>query len=167
MATICISTSTRRRLEAITPGTALPATRILIACLLATPATAWEASRQGPVCLLTHETEGAEITVSHDIRDPVPYAIELIRHAAWQSSPVFAIRFDGPGRRTITTEAHQLTRDRKALIVTDTGFGNVLEGLAFNHVAIAVTGDTAIVIPLAGAAPEVERFRACAANLGA
>ena len=138
--------------------------RALAFLLLATPAAAWEASREGPVCLLTHETEDATVTVSHDLRLAVPYAIDLTHAEGWQPGPVFAIRFDGPGRRTISTDRHQLA-DR-TLTVTDTGFGNVLDGIALNVVAIAATGETAIVIPLAGAAPEVEKFKACAADVG-
>ncbi|MCG6882748.1 MAG: hypothetical protein LJE62_03205 [Silicimonas sp.] len=134
--------------------------------LLATPAAAWEASSDGPVCLLKHSTDEADITVSHDPRLPLPYAIELERDSDWQAGPIFAIRFDGPGRRTISTERHRLSDDRKTLTVEDGGFGNVLDGIALNHVAIAVTGETALVIPLAGAAPEVEEFRNCTSAPG-
>lgn len=132
--------------------------------LTTTPAAAWEASRDGPVCRLSHITEEAEIAVSHDITKPVPYAIDLTLKGGWQPGPLFAIRFDGLGPRTITTDRHQVTDD--TLTVTDTGFGNVLDGIAQNFVALATTGETAMVIPLEGAAPEVEKFKACAANLG-
>ncbi len=139
--------------------------RVLVFVLLsATPAAAWEASREGPVCLLTQRTEEAEIIVSHDITKAVPYAIDLTVDGGWQDGPVFAIRFDGLGPRTITTDRHTLVGD--TLTVTDTGFGNVLDGIALNFVALATTGQTALVIPLEGAAPEVEAFKACAANLG-
>lgn len=132
--------------------------------LFATPAAAWEASREGPVCLLTHQTDEARVVVSHDLREALPYAIELTSNEGWRPGPVFAIRFDGPGRRTISTNRHEVAGN--TLRVTDRGFGNVLDGIALNHLAIAVTGDTALVIPLAGAAPEVEEFKACSANLG-
>lgn len=138
--------------------------RALAFLCFATPAAAWEASRDGPVCYLTHQTEEARVTVSHDATKAVPYAIDLTHADGWQAGPVFAIRFDGPGRRTISTDRHIL--NDRTLTVTDTGFGNVLDGIALNVLAIAVTGETAIVIPLAGAAPEVEKFKACAANLG-
>lgn len=139
--------------------------RCLALVFLATPAAGWEASREGPVCLLTHMMDNAEITVSHDATRMVPYAIELTRSDGWQSGPVFAIRFDGPRPLTITTDRHRVQGD--TLSVTDTGFGNVLNGIAGNQVAIAISGETALVIPLAGAAPEVEDFKACAANLSA
>lgn len=132
--------------------------------LSATPAAAWEASREGPVCLLTHKTDEAEVIVSHDATKTVPYAIDLTLEGGWKDGPVFAIRFDGLGPRTITTDRHTL--DGNTLTVTDTGFGNVLDGIAQNFVALATTGETALVIPLEGAAPEVEEFKACAANLG-
>lgn len=142
----------------------LPTMRAVALLLLASPAAAWEASREGPVCYLTHSTEEATVTVSHDITKDVPYAIDLTRAAGWDAHPVFAIRFDGLGPRTITTDRHQV--DDTTLTVTDTGFGNVLDGIALNFVALATTGETALVIPLEGAAPEVEKFKACAANVG-
>lgn len=142
----------------------LPTMRAVILCLLATPAAAWEASREGPVCYLKHETDEAEISVSHDITKSIPYAIDLTHKEGWQPGPIFAIRFDGLGPRTITTDRHTLM-DR-TLSVTDTGFGNVLDGIALNFVALASTGGTSIVIPLTGAAPEVEKFKSCSANLG-
>jgi hypothetical protein len=45
--------------------------------------------------------------------------------------------------------------------VSDRGFGNVLDGLEFNQVALAATGDRVVSIDLDGAAPEVAAFRAC------
>ena len=138
--------------------------RALAVLLLATPAAAWEASSEGPVCLLTKDTDEAEIVVSHDPRKALPYAIDLTLDAPWQAGPFFAIRFDGLQPRTITTDRHQLTRN--TLTVTDRGFGNVLDGLAFNFVALAASGSTSVVIPLEGAAPEVEKFKACATAAG-
>ncbi|MEM7751963.1 MAG: hypothetical protein AAF230_01030 [Pseudomonadota bacterium] len=138
--------------------------RAVALLLLASPAAAWEARSVGPVCLLTHATDEAEIVVSHDPRKALPYAIDLTLNEAWQAGPVFAMRFDGLGPRTITTDRHQLTDN--TLTVTDRGFGNVLDGIAQNFVALATTGETALVIPLEGAAPEVEKFKSCAAFTG-
>ncbi|MEM7720184.1 MAG: hypothetical protein AAF222_13370 [Pseudomonadota bacterium] len=137
---------------------------VALLVFVASPAFGWEASREGPVCLLTHDTEDAKIIVSHDISKAVPYAIDLTRADGWQAGPLFAIRFDGLGPLTITTDRHTVT-DR-TLTVTDTGFGNVLDGIARNFVALATSGTTALVIPLEGAAPEVEKFKSCAANVG-
>lgn len=137
---------------------------IILFYLLATPAIAWEAKSVGPVCLLTHTTVEGEITVSHDPRKALPYTIDLTVDGGWQAGPVFAMRFDGLGPRTITTDRHQVTDN--TLTVSDRGFGNVLDGLAQNFVALAATGGTSLVIPLEGAAPEVEKFKSCAAFTG-
>ena len=45
--------------------------------------------------------------------------------------------------------------------MTDRGFGNVLNGLEFNDTAIAIAGETRVPFSLAGAAPEIQAFRAC------
>ena len=129
--------------------------------MLSTPAAAWEFSPV-PVCTLTQETDAGTVTVTHDPRRAEPYAIALdLKNGAWAGAPVFALRFDGPGPRTITTDRHQLSPDASRLTVTDTGFGNVLAGMATNFVAMAVLGDQSLVIPLSGARPEVERFMSC------
>ena len=47
------------------------------------------------------------------------------------------------------------------MTATDTGFGNVLNGLEFNRVATPMIGPLAIEIPLDGAAPEIASFRKC------
>lgn len=137
--------------------------RSLVFIILATPAAAWEAGREGSVCLLMHSMENAEVVVSHDATKAVPYTIDLILENGWQAGAVFAIRFDGPLPLTITTDRHSVSGE--TLSVTDTGFGNVLNGIAGNQVAIAMSGETALVIPLTGAAPEVEAFKACASKL--
>lgn len=130
--------------------------------LVAAPATAWEASSDGPVCRLDHELKDGNVTVSYDPRKDQPYAIDLDRqNGPWADAPVFALRFDGPGQRTISTDRHQLSDGNDRLTVTDKGFGNVLSGLATNFVAIAMLGEQSLIIPLTGAAPEVERFVNC------
>ena len=142
--------------------------RFLIAFLaLSSPVFAWEATRDGIVCRLSHETGTGAVLVSHDPRKPQPYAIQLRQLAGkWQDNPIFAIRFDGPGRLTITTDRHRLLDDNAELIVADSGFENVLRGLEANLVATAMLGNQALAFPLSGAAPEVARFRACALGAG-
>lgn len=140
--------------------------RALAFLLFATPATAWEAFSEGPVCYLTHATEDAEVVVSHDRRKPLPYAIEIDRFETWAQGPVFMIQFDGPARNTISTGRHQMDAENRKLTVTDRGFDNVLNGIERNFLAVAMTGSTATVIPLTGAAPEVEKFRNCSAAAG-
>lgn len=140
--------------------------RFLALILLASPVAAWEASRDGAVCRLSHVEGDAEIEVRHDPRNTLPYAIELTLPTPWTAGDVFAIRFDGLGRRTISTDRHVQTDEGRSLTVSDTGFGNVLDGIALNEVATAMTGETALIFSLSGAAPEVEKFRACILPVG-
>jgi hypothetical protein len=65
----------------------------------------------------------------------------------------------------ISTGRHVLSEDGRTLSVRDRGFGNVLNGLEFNVVALAATGDRVVSIDLDGAAPEVAAFRACTPHL--
>ena len=130
--------------------------RALLLALLATPAPAWEFS-PAPICTLT---DGAGTTVTFDAALP-EYAIAItLATGTWPEAPVFSMRFL-PSGLTISTDRHVLSGDRRTLTVTDRGFGNVLDGLEFNALAVAILGDTEIPIALDGAAPEVARFRAC------
>jgi hypothetical protein len=145
-------------------ATIFTAMRIIIAflslCVLASPAWAWEFTPD-PICTLSREAEGASVVVTYDPRVP-EYAITLRRTVPWPLAPNFAIRFDGPRGFTISTSRHRLSDGGTALTVTDSGFGNVLDGLRYNDTAIAVTGSATLPVPLSGAAPAVEAFRACA-----
>ena len=126
--------------------------------LLATPAAAWEFS-PSPICTLSHDTGTADVRVTYDARIP-EYAIEITRRdAPWSPGPVFAIRFDGPRGLTISTDRHGLSG--QTLTVADSGFGNVLNGLEFNDSATALLADQSVTIPLTGAGPQVQKFRAC------
>lgn len=132
----------------------------LILTVIASQAGAWEASVDGPLCVLTHTTEALDIRLTFDPGLPL-YAITLTRaEASWPDGPLFALQFNGPRPNLITTDRHVTVGT--SLTVTDRGFGNVLDGLQFNETATALTGDAAIVIPLDGAAPAVAAFRACA-----
>lgn len=133
----------------------------ILLSLLATPAFAWEFS-SSPVCTLSHSTEEADLKVTFNSRTDGPYAIEVTQEQDWQPAPMFMMGFDGPRRSAITTDRHQLSG--KTLTVTDSGFGNVLDGIEFNFVAIARSGETALVFSLTGAAEPVQRFRLCAAS---
>lgn len=136
----------------------------LVLSLLATPAFAWEFS-SSPICTLSHTTEKADLTVTYNRRSDGPFAIEITQgDGNWQPSPVFLMRFDGPRRSVITTDRHTLGPEGKTLTVTDRGFGNVLDGIEFNIIAIAKSGETTLVFPLTGAAPAVRRFRVCVAS---
>ncbi len=130
--------------------------------LLSTPAAAWETSAHGSICVLTHEFGGAHIAVTHDPRSTLPYAIQITRtDTTWTPAAIFAIRFEGPDPLTISTDRHELNADGSSVSVADIGFGNVLNGLEFNHIASAILGDQVLIIPLAGAAPKVALFRDC------
>ena len=125
---------------------------------LATPAAAWDFSPV-PVCTLSHATAQGALTVTFDPRQPQPYA--LTATADWPVAPVFSVRFDGPRGLTISTGRHVLAEGGARLTVTDSGFGNVLDGLEFNTTAILMSGDRTMVLPLDGAAAQVRRFRDC------
>ncbi len=138
----------------------------LCIALLACPATAWEFTSQ-PVCTISHDTGEVALKVTYDPAVAI-YEIRLtLDGQPWPRAPVFAIRFDGPAGLTISTDRHRLSGGDRTLSVTDTGFGNVLNGLGLNDTATMLLGDRAIGIPLEGAAEPVEAFRACARGLTA
>ena len=132
----------------------------VLALLAATPLHAWEFSAT-PICTLTHATQETTVRVTYDPRVP-EYAIALTHSAAaWPDAPVFALRFDGPRGLTISTTRHRLSNGGTTLTVTDTGFGNVLDGLELNDTATALIGAARVTVPLSGAATAVRALRAC------
>lgn len=139
----------------------------VLAVLLMTSASAlaWEA-RSGRVCELVHDGEAAYVRVTYDPAIP-EYSIAITPAVPWMNGPVFAMRFDGPRSNVISTDRHVITGGGETLTVTDSGFGNVLNGLEFNHTATALLGDQAIAVPLEGAGPAVQDFRVCASGLTA
>ncbi|MEX0309027.1 MAG: hypothetical protein AB3N17_02155 [Tateyamaria sp.] len=133
--------------------------RTLIALtLFATQAQAWEFAPT-PICTLTHVEDAASVTVTYDHATRL-YAIAVTSPDGWPSAPAFSIRFDGAQPGIISTSRHA-TRGT-TLTVSDVGFGNVLDGLEFNSTATAFTQTAAVTVSLDGAAPEVQKFRACA-----
>lgn len=132
--------------------------RSLIALLFfTTPAFAWEYTPT-PICTLLHNEEGATVEVTYDHATAL-YAIAVTSPDGWPGAPAFSIRFDGARPNTISTTRHQTQAN--TLTVTDTGFGNVLDGLEFNATATAFTQTAAVTVSLDGAAGPVQRFRAC------
>lgn len=127
--------------------------------LIALPAHAWEFT-PGLPCLLTHETAAARVKLTHDPTQPL-YTITITRNEPWPDVPVFSMRFDGPRPIGIGTGRHRLHEGGTVLTVIDTGFGNVLDGLQFNHTAYAFAGGVEVSFPLEGAAVPVAAFRAC------
>lgn len=137
----------------------IPLLALALACA-ALPARAWIAGVEGAVCTLDHEAEGVEVRLTHDPSLPL-YTISIRRDAPWPEAPAFSIRFEGPRGLTISTRRHVLDDGGRRLTVSDTGFGNVLDGLQFNARALAIAGETVVTLDLAGAAPEVALFRDC------
>ncbi len=136
----------------------------LLLCL-GFPAHAWDVSVVGPVCRLSHATDEAEVTVRHDPRAALPYAITIRRTSSvWEDAETFLMRFDGPAHLTIATDRHQLSDKGARLEVADSGFGNVLAGLALNQMAVAMLGEQALIIPLFGAGEGVAAFQDCVAS---
>jgi hypothetical protein len=125
-----------------------------------TAASAWEAGVDGPLCTLEHAGDGAEVRLTYDPSLPL-YSISIRRAEPWPEGPVFAMRFEGAQPNMITTTRHVLSEEGRTLGVTDRGFGNVLDGLEFNDVALAFAGTAVVALDLSGAAPEVAAFRAC------
>lgn len=133
---------------------------IFVLAFLATPASAWEFT-PGAICVLTHGEKGAWMRLTYDPTGPL-YSITVTRTAPWQVGATFSMRFDGAYPLTITTDQQKISTDGTALTVTDTGFGNVLDGLQFNRSATAILGTDAVIFSLAGAFDPVAAFRVCA-----
>ncbi|WP_299208488.1 hypothetical protein [uncultured Tateyamaria sp.] len=125
---------------------------------LTTPALAWEFTPT-PICTLSHTEPTVDIAVTYDHATHL-YAIAVTSPDGWPDAAAFSIRFDGAQPNTISTTRH--STEANTLIVTDVGFGNVLDGLEFNATATAFTQTAAVTVSLMGAAPEVQKFRACA-----
>lgn len=135
--------------------------RVLVALIcLASPASAWEFTAV-PVCTIKLDTPDLSLRVTYDPALSQPYGIALTLPMPWPDSESFGLRFEGPAALTIGTGRHQLSADGRTLTVTDTGFGNVLDGLAYNATATALAGPVEVPFDLSGARPVVEAFRAC------
>ncbi|MFK7763665.1 MAG: hypothetical protein AB8B62_10410 [Roseobacter sp.] len=132
---------------------------LVLTSFLGTNAQAWDFT-PGLPCVLTHETSTAEIELTFDPTVPL-YSITVTRDAPWPQSATFAMRFEGSNSLSISTNRQQFNADRRALTVTDRGFGNVLDGLQYNDQAIASLGDVEVAFPLEDAADAVAAFRQC------
>ena len=133
---------------------------IALLLLLTSPALAWDFTPT-PICTIAEDTADLSVRVTFDPSQPEPYAITLTRPDPWPVTETFGLRFDGPVPLTIGTDRHRLSPDGRTLTVTDTGFGNVLDGLALNGTATALAGATEVPFDLTGARPAVEAFRSC------
>lgn len=138
-----------------------PMRYIIALLILTTPAFAWEFSPV-PICTVSTETPQGAIELTYDPSQAEPYAIAVTHSEAWNNSPVFGLQFSGTNGLTITTDRQSISGN--TLIVRDTGFGNVLNGLQFNTTVTAFQGEATVVFSLDGAAPEIARFRDCLAT---
>lgn len=130
--------------------------------LLAAPAAAWDFT-DDPVCTIWHDTGSAEMRVTYDPRQAEPYAITVtLADTSWPNAPVYAIQFRGMMSYAITTNRHRLSEDGRSVVASDTGFGNVLGGLANGLFATPMLGSQTVDVPLVGAAEAVAAFEACA-----
>lgn len=134
--------------------------RALVLLFLAAPAQAWDFTPT-PICTIRNDTPTLQVSVTYDPGQTQPYAITLTRPDPWPVTETFGLRFEGPMAITIGTSRHQLSPDGRTVTVTDTGFANVLDGLALNGFAAALAGDLLVPFDLTGARPAVEAFRAC------
>ena len=130
--------------------------RAAVLVMLAGPAAAWEFTPD-PVCTL-RGGDATEVVVTYDGQ---LYEIALTRPGGWPDGPVFSILFEGAAGMTISTTRHRI--EGETLRVSDTGFGNVLDGLQYNGRAVARLGPVAEPVDLTGAAGPVARFRDCSA----
>jgi len=134
---------------------------LLSLLLLATPAPAWE-FLPTPICTLTHSAGGVDIFVTYDASLP-EYTITVTRAEPWPVGAVFVLGFEGNRPSRLTTEQHELSSSGTSLTVRDSGFGNVLDGLEFNAVGIAMVETASVSFDLSNAAPAVQAFRDCPA----
>jgi len=142
------------------PHPYLPA--LCVAAMLTADASlAWQAGVEGRLCVLDHAGPAGEVRLTYDPSLPL-YSITIRANDPWPEAPFFGIAFLGGQDLTITTDRHQLSENGLSLTVTDSGFGNVLDGLAGNSSATMVAGSAIHEFSLVGAAPEVAAFRACA-----
>ncbi|MEL7343762.1 MAG: excinuclease ABC subunit B [Pseudomonadota bacterium] len=132
---------------------------IALLTLLASPAAAWEFSATS-LCILEHSEPRTNMRLTYDPIDEI-YSITVTRETPWPDGDVFGMRFEGQRPVFIQTDRHLKSPDGRSVTVVDEGFGNVLNGLQYNIVALAFVGGETSGVSLAGAAPEVAAFRAC------
>ncbi|MEM7243261.1 MAG: excinuclease ABC subunit B [Pseudomonadota bacterium] len=123
-------------------------------------ASAWTFSPD-PICRVTEKQQLIEIDLTYDHATEI-YAIAFTKtEAPWAQSQEFSIRFEGPRPKLIRTNRHQFSADGFTLTASDTGFGNVLDGLQYNTLAALQTGDERIFIQIHKSFPAIEAFRKC------
>jgi len=127
-------------------------------------AIAWEFSPE-PICTLTHSNAEADLTITFDASQPLYTLTITLKDGVWAQSPGFGMTFVGPMGLSISTGAHQI--NGSTLTVSDSGFGNVLNGLEFNTLARSFTEAQVVDMSLQSAAAPVRAFRACPSDVPA
>lgn len=125
---------------------------------------AWDVT-VGPICELSYDTDSAQVLLTHDPDKP-EFSIAITRPEPWPKGTDFRMQFMGLDGFVIGTDRHVLSADGRTLTVTDSGFGNVLAGLAAGGTALAMSGGVTEALPLKGAADPVETFRVCRPQAG-
>lgn len=128
---------------------------VLAAGLLVAEAHAWM-FEPDPICTVRHQSDDLVFQMTYD---GAIYRLELTHPDGWPAADVFSLQF-APQGPFISTTQHVINGN--SLMVADTGFGNVLNGLQDNLIAIAILGATQRRFDLSGAAPVIAAFRACA-----
>ena len=133
---------------------------ILAALFVSTQATAWEFT-ETDICTVSHDTEDTSIALTFDPATGI-YDIALtLNGQTWADGQTFRIVFNGARSLAIGTDRQVINDDRTQLSVSDSGFGNVLDGIQFNDTMTASLGDQSISLPLNGAAGPMTAFRLC------
>ncbi len=127
-------------------------------------AVAWEFTPE-PICTLTHSNAQADVKITFDAAQPLYTLTITLKDGVWAPSPGFGMTFVGPMGLSISTGAHQISGN--SLTVSDSGFGNVLNGLEFNTVATSFTASQSVDMSLQTAAEPVRAFRACPSDVPA
>lgn len=127
--------------------------------LLATPASAWEFT-ETTICTLRHTEGQTEVAVTFDPAAQI-YTFSITTPNGWSPQPTFQLRFDGANPFIIGTDRHSYSDDSQSLSASDTGFGNVLNGIARNESMTAINGDEIVTVSTIGAAAPMEAFRNC------
>lgn len=136
---------------------------LLLSCVSANAAFAW-AFAQTEVCTVTHDGADMSVVLTFDPA-AIVYTITLIRpDTIWPESDNFRLRFDGPRPLIIGTDRHERSDDGRRLSVSDSGFGNVLDGIQFNGAMIAIAGEDEIGLSTADSGEAMQAFRACPAT---
>lgn len=134
--------------------------RHLAFLLLVSPAHAWEFTETN-MCTVNHTSPDVAVTLTYDPSTGL-YDIALVMQSTtWQDGQSFRILFEGANPIAIGTDRQMISDDRTTLNVSDSGFGNVLDGIQFNQTMTASLGPQSVTIPLDGASEPMAAFRLC------